>query len=577
MTWGEQVWLMGLWGAPALALLVWTALRRRAKALELLGPLIGAEVGEASRTKARRRLLLLSVSVILTMVALAQPRWGYRWEELKQEGTSVVIVLDTSLSMDAEDVSPSRMARAHREISDLAGMLQGDRVGLVLFAGGAYMQMPLTTDYSALETMVRRSSTASLRAQGSDLGAAIRMATRVVGQGDEADRAMIIISDGEDQSGEAEAAAREAKEAGVHIFAVGIGTADGAPIPLASGGFKKDAAGNMVLSRIEEGPLQRVAEIGSGAYVRSVAGSADMTALYQGEVLGKLKRAEQLSRREKIWLERFQWPLGLAWFLGLLAFVVRGRGGISALVVLAVCLSGSPASASDQVDALTAEQVANPDDLDVAERLGAALFKEGRFNEADRVLRDVADRQQAPSDRARSRYNAGLAAYKAGRLTQALESWQRVLQDHPDHTAAQQNAAAVQAEIQKRMGEEPPPQDGDGEESSEESQQSEDTGGPSEQGSQEPGDDSSENDGIREPEPEEAEPESTEEAPEEDSSESRSESADSPADPTERDTGAAPLSVEEITASEAERMFDSVREGDPRVVVGEGSQGGRDW
>ena len=238
MTWGETSWLVGLWGLPVLAVLVWLALRRRAQALALLGPLIGAEVGVNSRSRAMRRLVLLLTSLVLVLVALAQPRWGFRWEELKQEGTSVVVVLDTSLSMDAEDVSPSRMERAHREVSDLAGMLQGDRVGLVLFAGGAYMRMPLTTDYEALRNMVRQTSTTSLRSQGSDLGAAIRMATRVVGQGDEADRAMIIISDGEDQNGQAEAAAREAKEAGVHIFAVGIGTDEGAPIPLAAGGFK---------------------------------------------------------------------------------------------------------------------------------------------------------------------------------------------------------------------------------------------------------------------------------------------------------------------------------------------------
>ena len=175
MTWGASAWLVGLWGTPVLAGLVWLVLKRRAQALSLLGPLIGAEVGASSRSKARRRLVLLLLSVVLGLIALAQPRWGFRWEELKQEGTSVVVVLDTSLSMDAEDVSPNRMERAHREITDLAGMLQGDRVGLVLFAGGAYMRMPLTNDYTALRNMVRQTSTSSLRSQGSDLGAAIRL------------------------------------------------------------------------------------------------------------------------------------------------------------------------------------------------------------------------------------------------------------------------------------------------------------------------------------------------------------------------------------------------------------------
>ena len=573
MTWGETSWLVGLWGLPVLAVLVWLALRRRAQALALLGPLIGAQVGVNSRSRAMRRLVLLLTSLVLILVALAQPRWGFRWEELKQEGTSVVVVLDTSLSMDAEDVSPSRMERAHREISDLAGMLQGDRVGLVLFAGGAYMRMPLTTDYTALRNMVRQTSTTSLRSQGSDLGAAIRMATRVVGQGDEADRAMIIISDGEDQNGQAEAAAREAKEAGVHIFAVGIGTDEGAPIPLAAGGFKKDPDGAMVLSQIEEKTLQRVAQISGGAYVRSVAGSADMSALYQDEILGKLKRAEQLSRREKVWLERFQWPLGLGWFLALMAFAVRGRTVSSVLLVGLLMSSPAAMADGDSVQALMAEQVANPDDLEISERLGAALFQAGRYNEADRVLRDVADRHKDSSARATARYNAGLSAYKAGRLTHALESWQRVLQDQPDHAAAQKNAAAVQAEIQKRTGEEPPPQDGDGDQGEGEGDEQQDqppesggdTGAPENDGTREPSEPQDDTGGTQQDaeQPSEPEPEDGE--------------AGDPQDASQGDTGSAPTPVREITASEAARMFEAVKEGDPRVVIDPGSQGGKDW
>lgn len=571
MNWGDASWLAGLWGVPVLAALAWVALSRRAQALALLGPLIGAQVGVNSRSRATRRLVLLLLSIVFGLVALAQPRWGFRWEELKQEGTSVVVVLDTSLSMDAEDVSPSRMERAHREISDLAGMLQGDRVGLVLFAGGAYMRMPLTTDYTALRNMVRQTSTTSLRSQGSDLGAAIRMATRVVGQGDEADRAMIIISDGEDQNGQAEAAAREAKASGVHIFAVGVGTEDGAPIPLPAGGFKKDADGAMVLSRVEETTLQRVAQIGGGAYVRSVAGSADMSALYQDEILGKLKRAEQLSRREKVWLERFQWPLGLGWCLALLAFAVRGRTAVS-VVLLGVLLTSPTASAGEgSVETLMAEQIADPDDLGISERLGAALFRSGRFNEADRVLRDVADRHKDPQARATARYNAGLSAYKAGRLTQALESWQRVLQDQPDHAAAKKNAAAVQAEIQKRTGEEPPPQDGDGESGDGEGEESQDQ--PPESG----GDTGApEHDGTREPSTPDGDTGQPEGEPEQ-SPDSEGGEAEEPQEASQGDTGATPTPVQEITASEAARMFEAVKEGDPRVVIDPGSRGGKDW
>ena len=565
MTLGAPEWMTALWLLPVLVVLAILALRSRAKAVALLGPLIGAEVGRSSASRARRRLILIGLSLALIVAALAQPRWGFRWTELKQEGTHIVVVLDTSLSMDAQDVSPSRMERAHREVLDLADLLQGDRVGLVLFSGGAYTRMPVTHDYGALRNMVRKANTATLKAQGSDLGAAIRMATAVAGAGENSDRAMIIISDGEDQVGNAQAAAEEAVEAGVHIFAIGIGTTDGAPIPLASGGFKKDEAGELVLSRIEEDTLQMVAQIGGGAYVRSVAGSGDIRALYQDEILGKLKREEQISRREKVWLERFQWPLGLAWLLGLAAFAVRGRVAV-VLLVLALGAGSQPAHAQDSsVEALTKAQTANPDDLSVAERLGGALFKAGQFNQAEAVLGSVADRSKDSDARARARYNASLAAYKAGRLTAALEGWQRVLQDHPEHPGAKKNAGAVQAEIQKRLGEDPPPQDGDGE--------SED--GDGEQEPPEDGGDTGapQNDGTREPPP-------PPEGGDTGAAEPPEDSESQPAEPAGGDTGSAPaepVEVKEISQSEAERMFDAVQEGDPRVVINPDSKGGNDW
>lgn len=562
MNWGQAEWLMGLWVLPFVALLAIAALRSRRRALQALGPIIAGNVGSNSQSRARRRLAGLATLVGLVTVALAQPQWGFRWSELKQEGTNIVVVLDTSLSMDAEDVSPSRMERAHREILDLADLMQGDRVGLVLFSGGAYVRMPLSLDYQAFRTMVRRSTTATLKSQGSDLGAAIGLAVDTLGVEDGSDRAIVIVSDGEDQIGNGSAAAKSAAEAGIHIFAVGVGTTDGAPIPVAAGGFKKTASGDVVLSKLDEATLKTIAAAGNGAYVRSVAGSGDIAAIYQGEILGKLKRAEQSVRREKIWIERYQWPLGLAWLLGILAFAARGRMGVAS-VVLGMLVVGTPANADTTIDALVAAQVSSPDDLTVAEQLGGALFEAGRFNEASDVLTGVADRSKDAEVRARARYNSGLAAYRGGRLTEALEAWQRVLQDQPEHAAAQKNASAVQAEIQKRLGEEPPPQDG----------QPEDSESDSESNENEESESQDQNDGTREPSEEPPSPSDTGAAPE-------SDGQDTP-QPTEGDdTGeapAAPMQLSEMTEDQAERMFESVQEGDPRVVIDPASRGGKDW
>jgi Ca-activated chloride channel family protein len=560
MNWGAPEWVVLIWVLPVLALLIVFALRSRARALSALGPLVESSVGLNSRSRNRRRLVLQWCAVSLILVALAQPRWGFRWMELKQEGLNIVVVLDTSLSMNAEDVSPSRMERAHREVMDLSDLLQGDRVGLVLFSGGAYTRMPLTLDYNALRSMTRKSNTRTLRSQGSDLGAAIREAHTVLGPEGKADRAIIIISDGEDQVGQAPIAAKAAIDDGVRIFAMGVGTIDGAPIPLSGGGFKKDESDGLVLTRLGEEVLQQVAEIGQGAYVRSVAGSADIRAIYGDEIVGKLKRGEQMVRREKVWLERFQWPLGVAWVLALLAFAVRGRG--VATVALVGMLMGSTVvqAAPQSIAELSSEQVASPNDMAVAERLGSALFKAGRFNEAEDVLRSVADRSQDPEAKARARYNSALSAYRGGRLTHALEAWQRVLQDHPDNAAAKKNAAAVQAEIQKRLGEEPPPQDQEGEnqEDSEEQPPNDDTAAPQNDGTREPPETPPTDDTGSVPEP----PEPSE------SSESRGDTGSPEPQPAE---------VVEISEQEAERMFDAVEEGDPRVIIDPGSKGGKDW
>ena len=559
MSWGAPQWAVLIWALPIMAILMVLALRKRAQAVVALGALIDQRIGANSRSRHRRRLVLLWLGVCLIVVSLAQPQLGFRWKELKQEGLSIVIVLDTSLSMYAEDVSPSRMERAHREIMDLSEILQGDRVGLVLFSGGAYTRMPLTLDYNALRSMARKSTPETLRSQGSDLGAAIREAHKVLGPKGKADRAMIIISDGEDQVGDGPLAAKTAIEDGVRVFSMGVGTPDGAPIPLAAGGFKKDEDDGLVLTRLDESVLQEVAQIGQGAYVRSVAGSADVRAIYGDEIVGKLKRGEQLVRREKVWLERFQWPLGIAWALSLLAFLVRGRGAIAVFLLGWMSMATPAYAAPKTIEELSAKQVSQPDNMEIASQLGQALFQAGRFNEAEEVLRSVADRTTDSDGKARARYNAGLAAYRGGRLTSALEAWQRVLQDQPEHEAAGKNAAAVQAEIQKRLGEGPPPQDGDDQESSEDSEPSEES------------DESKENDGTREP-------------PKDPSSGDTGAAPDSEPDPPKtsdgtRDTGQAPTPMEigEISAQEAERMFDAVEEGEPRVIINPASKGGKDW
>ena len=577
---GSSITLYGLWALPVVALLLLLGLRRRRALVARLGPLVGRDVGQRANRRHRTRLIAMWVGLGLVVVSLAQPRWGYRWQELKREGLSIVVVLDTSSSMAAEDVSPSRMDRAKREILDLTELLAGDRLGLVLFAGGAYPRMPLTLDYNAIRRVVKQADTTTLRSQGSDLGAALEAAGKLLGASGAADRAIIVVSDGEDQLGKAPAVAEALADKGVHLYAIGVGTDDGAPIPEVGGGFKKDASGAVVLSRLEESVLHQIASIGQGAYVRSVAGNGDMRAIYGDEIRGKLQTSEQAARRSRIWDERFQWPLGVGLFVLVIGFLARGPRRREAVVSasLAMLVLALPARAAEEgqsIAELTEQQVSSPDDLGVAERLGAALFADGQYNRAEEVLSSVADRTTDAEARNRARYNAGLAAYRGGRLTEAVEDWQRLLQEG-EHPAAAKNAQAVQQEIAKRTNQEPPDQqDGDGEsgdgqdppEQPEDSNQDQDQGDDPKQD----GEDSPENNGERDP--------SEESDPEEPPPGEGGEISDGQP-PEAGDSGAPqtpPPEVGSISQQEAERMFDGVEEGSPRVVVDPGSSGGNDW
>ncbi len=608
MSWGNPMALHLLWLAPVLALLLGWAWRSRRAALQALGPVAAERVSARALRVHGWRLGMWWLAMVLGVVALAQPRWGWRWQELKREGLDLVVLLDVSRSMDAADVSPSRMERARREVLDLVELLAGDRVALVIFAGGAYPRMPLTLDYGVLRHVVRDSATESLVAQGSDLGAALQTGLALLGRKGKSDRAMLLITDGEDHEGRAREVAAQVAEADVHLYVIGVGTVEGAPIPQAGGGFKKDAEGRMVLSRLDEDLLTDIARAGAGAYVRSGGGNQDVRAIYEDEIRGRLQGAEEGVRREKIWDERFQWPLGLAVLLLMGSSLVRpGRlqipGAMASVLLLVLAM---PARAQDDpVAGIAGQQAGDPDDPALAERLGAALHQAGRFNEANEVYTGLADRALDTDQRQRARYNAGLAAYRSGRLTRAMEDWQRLLQEQPEGAVAEQaqkNLQLVQQELAKRTGQEPPPQDGD--QQGDQQQDGEDgepqDGEPGEpqdgepQDGGEPGEPPDPSDGTMEPE--DGEP-TEEPVPGEAGDFERDGAKDPPSDGTndaeatggdEADTGTpqaagepgegeAPQRPGSIASAEAEKMLDSVQEGSPRVRAQRRPAGEKDW
>lgn len=314
--------LWGLWALPLLALFLWYAARRRRAALERFGdPRLVAQLARTVNGRARlAKSVLLVASVATLTVALARPQFGTRVETVHRQGQDIMVALDLSASMLAEDVAPNRLERAKLAVSRLIDRLDGDRIGLVAFAGQAFLQSPLTVDYGAARLFLNAMDTGLVPVQGTDLGAALRVALDAFVENDDAEhRILVIFTDGEDHEGDLDANLERALDAGVRIYTVGFGSGEGVPIPDFDErgrrrGFLRDDEGQVVTTRLEEAPLRRLAEASGGKYVRvtprgsELSGLADELAGMEGQEI----EAQQVTRFE----EQYQVFLGLA--LGLL-------------------------------------------------------------------------------------------------------------------------------------------------------------------------------------------------------------------------------------------------------------------
>lgn len=310
------LWL--LWLVPALGLFYLYAFRARRRLLLRFAsrPMLQRLASGVSRRRQAVKAALVLLALAALVLALAEIKWGFTWEEVERRGVDLVIAIDTSDSMLVADAEAggglSRLERAKREIVDLLGLLEGDRIALVAFAGTAFVECPLTLDYGAAALFLDVIDTDLIPVEGTDLGAAIRTSLAAFEGGSQPSRAILLITDGEDHSGEALAAAAEAQQAGVKIFTIGIGRDEGSPIPAAGGGLHRDRQGEVVLSRLDEATLQRIALATGGRYVRSVSGDVDLEQIYAQGIKATLADQELGSRRRRRWQERFQWALAVA-------------------------------------------------------------------------------------------------------------------------------------------------------------------------------------------------------------------------------------------------------------------------
>ncbi len=276
---------------------------------------------------ASRRIWLRTLALACLILALARPQWGFHWEEITRRGLDLLVVLDTSRSMTAADIKPSRLQQAKWGIHDLLRALRGDRVGLIPFAGSSLLQCPLTTDYAAFAMTLDDLYCGIIPRGGTAITQALRTAIDSFPDDTTADRCILLVTDGEDHEGYPLSLLPELKQKGIRLYAIGIGTLEGEMIPgdAATGSaYFKDRKGQIVKTTLHEDILQQLATSTGGAYVRSAAGDTGLERVFR-ESIDKLKRSEAESRTARINEERFQWPLLLSLLLLLLESLTPDR------------------------------------------------------------------------------------------------------------------------------------------------------------------------------------------------------------------------------------------------------------
>lgn len=278
----------------------------------------------SSPAKIRLKFVINAVAFSFLVMAIANLQFGSKMEKVKREGVDLVIALDLSNSMLAEDMKPNRLENAKQFVYQFMSKMENDRVGLIVFAGKAYVQMPLTVDYSAARLFLSNLNTEMIPTQGTAIGDAIEMSKQLFNEGEKKYKVLLIISDGENHEDDAAEIAKKATHDGITVFTIGVGTVQGAPIPVYSNGiqvdYKKDAEGSIVLSKLNEEALQKVAVKGNGKYYR-LANQEYAIKNLMNDLL-KVERKEISASMFTEYESKFQYFLAISLFLLLLDFLI---------------------------------------------------------------------------------------------------------------------------------------------------------------------------------------------------------------------------------------------------------------
>jgi len=458
----QPIWLLvGLVAVVAVLLLEFGSMRRRRQAIRQFAASHLVTALTASVSPARRilkRLLMIS-AVGLLFIAMARPHLLNDWREENRTGLDILMAVDCSKSMLTEDVKPNRLERAKLALADFADRLPNNRLGLIAFAGDAFLQCPLTLDHEAFQTAVRELDTDTIPRPGTDIATAITQAIEALKSQSSNAKFLILITDGEDLEGRALDAAKDAAQVGLKIYTVGVGTAAGDLIPERDDAgnitYHHDASGQIVQSRLDEDTLRQIASLTGGAYVPLGQRGEGLEQIYN-QYIATLPKQVLEERREKIRIERFEWPLGLAILFLMWEFMTNERArtapqpnlqasgpnrrmsrrrkapdAVAATLLLALGLLVPTASARASETA-TAEKD----------------YKSGQYDDAAQNYEKATETQPNRND---LEYDLGDATYKAGKYSEAEEAFRKSLET-PD-LGLQENAYFNLGNAQFKHGE----------------------------------------------------------------------------------------------------------------------------
>ena len=451
MKFAEPLWLVI--GLAACALLVWTWLRydrrqRAALCVFASSHLHAALTSSFSIARRNWKRGLFLASVALMFVALARPQAGYRWEETKRRGIEILFAVDTSKSMLTPDVKPDRLTRAKLAVDDFVNRLDGDGVGLIAFAGTAFLQCPITLDYNAFNESLAALDTNTIARGGTDISNAIREAQASLQDRPSTDKILILLTDGEDLEGNDVETAKAAAQAGLKIYTVGVGTANGDLIPLpaeSGGGFVKDDAGQYVKSHLDEKTLQAIAEATGGIYAPLGAQGKGLDTIYQ-KALAPLKKHDLASRSQRVYIERYQWFLAPALLLLLGSLLIGTRRNVERArrtepVPVPMLTSRRRSRVPQAIAVLLVAALLMSIQAHASISEAQAAYQKGDYTTAAKAFEAAA---QTHAQKDTLQFDAGTAAYKAGKFAQATEDFQKSLEvthaSDPKQLAAQEDA-----------------------------------------------------------------------------------------------------------------------------------------